>query len=668
MSLQTRRDWFQGIALHEYDLVKEALTRFAGAANGLGETALMLAARLNDVEMIKILCIQEATMVNREGFTALMIAACCDNVEAVRLLVPFEKAVFLPDGRTPLMLAVEAGSSSCVSVLIEYYGAERDINNLTALDYAVRADQYEYATLIEQAIGAEQGLARAVMSGSVGGGMGASGTSAAPTISAEPPILIREDQDLRNLFDRGVPSPGPGARKLTWHEQIVVDVRTMRREYNRVAAENLALRKALDDLQKAHDTMSQEHRAVMDHYTELKANEAVLADVERKVRNAVGYTGQDPGALGTCVEELLGAMKAQLEQREEDVRSVSRALDQVMSESRLLSTKAAEAQRTCTQLQDELKSRTQELEGMRALAEANASLANTTKQSTITEEHIRREIEDTLERVTDDLSVAKNLLQVLKQGAAALESPANLGDVDSNGFTPILQAIADSNLTNLYKALGISLGTMPGSVPPPTYEEMTGTMVHPERSKHFNLTLIPSHLNTSKMLSEREGSAVMEGSASRHARYTELINAVINNDIHGVWQYMPQQAGLQDVDGRTAMMHAAQKGYTEIVRILVDKEARIQTPYGTTALMDAACNGHTSIVRILVDYEGGMATNAKHTIGAGLTALMLAAHEGYIDCVRLLVDKELHMRCVNGKDAMDYARNEDVRRVLAGYA
>ena len=55
-------------------------------------------------------------------------------------------------------------------------------------------------------------------------------------------------------------------------------------------------------------------------------------------------------------------------------------------------------------------------------------------------------------------------------------------------------------------------------------------------------------------------------------------------------------------DGRTALMRSAKRGYTEIVRFLLDNGAdtRARDKNNKTALMGAAKKGHTDICRMLI--------------------------------------------------------------------
>ena len=140
MPLVDKKDWFQAIANKNHSAIRTAIPRFAGSTNGAGDTGLIMAARLNDVELAHLLAKQEATLTNPDNLTALMIAAQSDHPRVVEVLAPLEYSIFLPNGRTALSLAAEAGHDECVMILAKYLSTERDCDSLSALDYAVKSD------------------------------------------------------------------------------------------------------------------------------------------------------------------------------------------------------------------------------------------------------------------------------------------------------------------------------------------------------------------------------------------------------------------------------------------------------------------------------------------------------------------------------------------------
>lgn len=60
---------------------------------------------------------------------------------------------------------------------------------------------------------------------------------------------------------------------------------------------------------------------------------------------------------------------------------------------------------------------------------------------------------------------------------------------------------------------------------------------------------------------------------------------------------------MQDNRGMTALMRAVLGGYTDIARLLVDKESGVQDNEGITALDYAKKIGNQEIIQILLDHE-----------------------------------------------------------------
>ena len=82
--------------------------------------------------------------------------------------------------------------------------------------------------------------------------------------------------------------------------------------------------------------------------------------------------------------------------------------------------------------------------------------------------------------------------------------------------------------------------------------------------------------------------------------------------------------------------------------ILAGTDLNIQEENGWTALMVAAQKGHVECVKLLVQGGGDMNIRNKY----GSTALLLARVEGHVDCVKLLIGEgaDLNTWGENGTD------------------
>lgn len=95
----------------------------------------------------------------------------------------------------------------------------------------------------------------------------------------------------------------------------------------------------------------------------------------------------------------------------------------------------------------------------------------------------------------------------------------------------------------------------------------------------------------------------------------------------------------KDKHGQTALMLAAMKGHTEVVRLLVQNGAdlNVTAKYNLSALMLAVINNHTEIVRILV--QAGADREILGTGAPGFykkSALQLAEDAGRSEIAAIL--------------------------------
>ena len=96
----------------------------------------------------------------------------------------------------------------------------------------------------------------------------------------------------------------------------------------------------------------------------------------------------------------------------------------------------------------------------------------------------------------------------------------------------------------------------------------------------------------------------VENLAAKGSREDKLISAVKNGDLKNVETFIAAGADLKarDNEDMTALMRAAEKGYSDIVRILIDAGADISAKdkYGRTAFFKAADKNQVDIVKMLI--------------------------------------------------------------------
>jgi uncharacterized protein len=111
----------------------------------------------------------------------------------------------------------------------------------------------------------------------------------------------------------------------------------------------------------------------------------------------------------------------------------------------------------------------------------------------------------------------------------------------------------------------------------------------------------------------------------------------------------------------TPLYRAAEKGYTSVARLLVERGANKEatdSAYGRTSLSAAAEKGHINMVRMLIEH-GANKEAANHI---GLTALMWASIRGHVAVVEDLLEQGCdmdHAVSNNGYTALHWAAHQD---------
>lgn len=143
-------DWFNAVEVGDTGLVQQLLPQCKLTVNEAGDTALILAARLNKIGIVRILASHEHGKMTKDGKTALMIAASRDYPDICELLAPYEANIYCDKGRDCLMIAAKSVSVESLSVLLKYMSYRRDSHDLCALDYAVLAESLVCVRLLLQ--------------------------------------------------------------------------------------------------------------------------------------------------------------------------------------------------------------------------------------------------------------------------------------------------------------------------------------------------------------------------------------------------------------------------------------------------------------------------------------------------------------------------------------
>ena len=134
--------------------------------------------------------------------------------------------------------------------------------------------------------------------------------------------------------------------------------------------------------------------------------------------------------------------------------------------------------------------------------------------------------------------------------------------------------------------------------------------------------------------------------------------AVWNNDTVAVKLFldagMDVNSTVPNKDGGTwtALSFAAEKGNTEIVKLLLSRGAKI-----TTELFDAASGGSLEVVKLLVQQGAPTRVGHDELYGWGKAPLYIAVYRGHVDVVRFLLEHRAYDPDFELAASLDYAKS-----------
>jgi len=101
---------------------------------------------------------------------------------------------------------------------------------------------------------------------------------------------------------------------------------------------------------------------------------------------------------------------------------------------------------------------------------------------------------------------------------------------------------------------------------------------------------------------------------------------------------------VRSVNGKTSLFIASERGYNEIVKLLIQAKANVNTSVeGFTPLLIAVQQGHSEIVKLLIEKKANI--NASNL--EGLTPLYDASAWGRVEIVKMLIDAQADVNIVN---------------------
>lgn len=671
-------------------LVERYADRFASSVNSHGETALMLATRAQDVQMMEILVGYERGMFNKMGETALVIAIDNNLFMGIELLARNEAGSTGYDGSSPLHHVVRSNKIDFVPYLAPLLAEKRDDAGRTPLELAA---ELGYTEMMERLI--RHGLPVATAdqinrAAQIAEEHGFPDCAHVIRNTSAPPM---DPQGGRQVFS----SPAhiyENARS----DQYYTDVST-----NQLNAHSARIVAPVvpQDLEYEHlESAGREH--TMSPYAiyntncphcekNINALVSLLIDRDQTVselRHRLDVAQND----NVILKKKIRALEELQEKNYQGSLEHAMAVERENSPNRYIGTNnavdasfsQAGSQASFTHSATATPSR--QLTG----SKLGATKEGPTLQMTggFSERHLKCLSPDQRQHVLEDAATVElvNDYKTLRALGIDLSNVVS-GTSKSSNNTSAMDTLKRS-LSNSGRGRSAPSDTVlncePGSAVYSTHisrrygdytsrsasrskpsmsasQTLTGSNTIARSGSNTRTSKAPGSTTNSRSQSRsqsrtqsrtaRSGSVVdrqrrMPPSKTNAMDETELMIAALNGDLMLVDQLRHTQVGYVNKYGKTALMYAAERNHVSCVTLLFLKESGKQDRDGMSALMYAAQYGYMTVCKTLMYAE------AKLTRHDGMTALMLAANNGHELVVSILLEFEAGYQNLEGMTAL----------------
>ncbi|TNJ30594.1 Ankyrin repeat protein 1 [Giardia muris] len=650
--------WFSAATFDDDRFITQNLEVLAGATNGMGETALMLAAYNDSINVVSRLVGCEAGRRDYSGKAAIHVAVERDSIVLCRILAPFESGLLVENGMNPFHLAARLAKPNALYALMPFYRLERDYDGNSALEHALLGDAPECLAVV--LTGNHVGISEIDIAIAFADRLGLAEDLVDILLDAKNRLLsnritqtyncptVRFPQMEGSLYASGVGAGTMGAKGSipvhtnpvhqvpTQHipprprpipESRSTEVPSMMQSLHGQAVQRMQDKYQEDvarirELLARKDMVMEEVAQARDFIVPFSNSNSVTASLNESVSPRNG-----PSA---CIEAQPADMPSayDLPSIDEDrsppgtdapVVTMSRLSAPACDDSDMLSTATTTTSTTNTTKEagNDHESRFSQSP---ALIKAREVLTRETTAPPVTREppqrsqsltHASNTTYDTSMSTVSKESVASsdalsvtNLATVPPQAAISVGQP---------GFTRLMQAASTGDLKTV-RLLALTL------------------------AKHRDVT---------------GKTALMYAAERGHCDIIRIL--------------APLEAGMTLPNGGTALMHAVGNSYPDAAAILMVTEAGMQMEDGWTALMSAAALNDEDIVALLLDKEAGLTCNARSPYGDGFCAARIAAQNNFVGCLRILAPREATLVTQHKEEIPRYASSEEAQAVLALY-
>lgn len=621
--------WFGAVKTRNYDKVIENVKEYHRSVDEDGNTALMIALQRNDQYMMEILAPHEYGISNPEGMTALVQAIRMRNNDAVRILARYESRFKTADGMAPIHLAVQMEDSSLISILLPYSAAELNLYNQNALEYAAANGRVNaaFCLLSDPNIYGPDDVKSAALTANNSGypDMARKLYNWLNSYNCAMSISGKSTTNASSCLSNSL-QPSMASTGRTGLEQSIHDVPrslTASSRHMYTSATNASTARPLSGMVSSYGSFSEK---AAPHNDNLKLTPTYSvgnlrpSSTSRSPSSAMTSSARNAKYAKPAAENAFEYLQFKKTLAEAETRPGS-------------PTGSRSASRTSSRSNSRTLGRTSSRNLRRGTGTVPTSFS------------------------TGVISMSMGGTGVGLRGSSRNRSNTPSGHYSVRGPNALLHE-KDPNFCSIFdsrtlvdRSPSMTFGATLGVPPDHNYNYVEHLPDKPQTHALYGpiVGYDPETVNYTIAGDVVPRQLITDPIINQYSRQdlTDLMVAAKLGRIQLVRDRAVEQFLKRSKTGRTALIYAAQRNFTDIVRILIQYEAGASDSFGYTALMYAASFGHLEMVEILMSAEAGHRRQSD-----GATALMAAAANGHLQCVHKLVPLEGCIHSRNGTTAL----------------
>ncbi|EFO62618.1 Protein 21.1, partial [Giardia lamblia P15] len=383
--------------------------------------------------------------------------------------------------------------------------------------------------------------------------------------------LVDKDVILTTTTDL---SSSGSSKSLTYYVELVFTlinrykeiIENIKQELEQLQADNDALRLTNTELKRLND--------VLEHPIRLSSSNSDTSAMEARIITLGTKNTDLHNELVDCRKQLYDLQKEIACYRDKLLTAhSSEELEAVKLRSQL--SMYADAYKT---LKDSSLSMGQELDMLRSELDLYRSLHGDVKERTQSQP------------VDTDAITQRAYLSTLESSNLTTPSgPLSTTVIRQNVMTPLMIAAQQGSLRECKNNMQYVRQQLPNGMTALMFAASAGNkevveflashecaFIRHDNMCAAEIALTCGHYDCAELLRSTEALRTSKLDGMTEGMLSNIISAATSNSLFAVWSFLPDQKGMRDDQGMTALMHAAMLGHRDIVRLLSGSELRLQ--------------------------------------------------------------------------------------------